>query len=198
MDSHPLPELYSEPPSPASSNFRSESSVSSPTSLASSVDCLNDFVIDIDGVSNEIPSLPAMDPLSFAASLIAVVGLTTTAAQTMHRLIVSMRQAPDVILALSNELSDLALVLLEVKSVEDSSSLPPESRERLAVLLSRAYQKVDEVEKLAARLSEASSSSFLSVGRLTWRDGKAKAGPLQKDLRIMRSNIAAILAANST
>jgi hypothetical protein len=138
-----------------------------------------------------------MDPLSFTASLIAVIGLTTTAAKTMHQLIVSMRQAPDVVLALSNELSDLALVLLEVKHISDSSSLPQESRERLALLLSRTHLKVDEVEKLASRLSEASSSNLLSLTRLTWREGKAKASALQKDLRLARSNIAAILAANS-
>jgi hypothetical protein len=138
-----------------------------------------------------------MDPLSLTASLIAIIGLTTTAAKTMHRLIVSMRQAPDVVLALSNELSDLALVLLEVKHVEDSSSLPQESRERLALLLSRTQLKVEEVETLASRLSEASSASLLSFTRLTWREGRAKAGALQKDLRLARSNIAAILAANS-
>jgi hypothetical protein len=65
-----------------------------------------------------------MDPLSFTPSLIAIIGLTTTAAKAMHGLIVSMRQAPDVVLALVNELSDLALVLLEVKHIEQSSSLP--------------------------------------------------------------------------
>ncbi|KAH7356450.1 hypothetical protein BKA65DRAFT_207463 [Rhexocercosporidium sp. MPI-PUGE-AT-0058] len=118
----------------------------------------------------------------------------------MHKLIVSMRQAPDVVLALSNELSDLALVLLEIKTtVHDNANLPPESRERLAILLSRVQPKVNDIESLASRLSEAgSSSTFLKLGRLAWIDGKAKANVLQKDLRIIRLNISAILAANST
>lgn len=159
---------------------------------------VKDFVIDIGDVVEDDQLLPPMDPLSFAASLIAIIGLTTAAAQAMHGLILSMRQAPDVVLALSNELSDLALVLLEVKHVEQSSSLPQESRERLGVLLSRTYLKVEEVERLASRLSEASSSNLLNFTRLTWRDGKVKAGALQKGLRLARSNIATILAANST
>jgi hypothetical protein len=200
MDFHPTTagaEPNSEPPSPISSACSwstSASSTSSPITRDSSV---KDFIIDIGDVGEEDQSSPAMDPLSFTASLIAIIGLTTTAAKAMHGLIVSMRQAPDVILALSNELSDLALVLLEVKHVEQSSSLPQESRERLAVLLSRTHLKIEEVERLASRLSEASSSNLLSFTRLTWREGKAKAGALQKDLRLARSNIATILAANS-
>ena len=92
-----------------------------------------------------------MDPLSFTASLIAIIGLTATAAKAMHGLIVSMRQAPNVALALANELSDLAPVLLEVKHIEQSSSLPQESKERLAMLLSRTHWKVEEVERLGSR-----------------------------------------------
>jgi hypothetical protein len=57
--------------------------------------------------------------------------------------------------------------------------------------------KVEEVERLASRLSQASSSNLLNFTRLTWKDEKAKAGALQKDLRLARSNIATILAANS-
>ncbi len=108
-----------------------------------------------------------------------------------------MRQALDVVLALSNDLSDLARVLLEVKNIQQSSSLPQESRERLAVILSRIHLKFEEVEKLASRLSQASSSNLPNFTCLIWRDGKAKAGALQKDLRLARSNLATILAAIS-
>jgi hypothetical protein len=51
---------------------------------------VKDFVIDIGDVVEDDQLLPPMDPLSFAASLIAIIGLTTAAAQAMHGLILSM------------------------------------------------------------------------------------------------------------
>jgi hypothetical protein len=89
---------------------------------------VKDFVIDIGDVVEDDQLLPPMDPLSFAASLIAIIGLTTAAAQAMHGLILSMRQAPDVVLALSNELPDLALVLLR-SNILNKARACPKSRE---------------------------------------------------------------------
>jgi hypothetical protein len=139
------------------------------------------------------------DPLSLATGIVSVIALTTAASKALHRLIVSMRQAPQALLSLSNELADLAVVILEVKNVVDSGKdLPPRSRERLAILLMRAKPKVDEIEKLATDLTRAGSKSRLNFSRMTWMDGKAKAAGIQKELRVFRLNIAAILAANNT
>jgi hypothetical protein len=139
------------------------------------------------------------DPLSLATGIVSVIALTTAASKALHRLIVSMRQAPEALLSLSNELADLAVVILEVKHVIDSGKdLPPRSRERLAMLLLRSKPKVDEIERLATDLTRAGSKNILNFSRMSFIEGKAKAASIQKDLRVFRLNIAAVLAANNT
>jgi hypothetical protein len=52
-----------------------------------------------------------MDPLSFAASLITVLGTAVTVAKHLEDLRTTFRDAPDVLSSLVNEISDLHIVL---------------------------------------------------------------------------------------
>jgi hypothetical protein len=56
------------------------------------------------------------DPLSLSTSIIAVLGTSISVAKTLNTLIQGYREAPTAITALSNEVSDLVLVLSEIKN----------------------------------------------------------------------------------
>ena len=57
------------------------------------------------------------DPLSVTAGAIAVIGVCTTCAKQLDSLRRGFRDAPEEILALSNEISDMTVVLTEVKAI---------------------------------------------------------------------------------
>ena len=61
-------------------------------------------------------SLPIMaDPLSITASIIAVVGAAECVTKTLAK-IRSIRNAPDELLALINEVSDLKIILSDIQN----------------------------------------------------------------------------------
>jgi len=58
------------------------------------------------------------DPLSFTASVIAVVGAATNVINTSSSLIKTLRHAPTEICALINEVEDLRAVLVDVEAIK--------------------------------------------------------------------------------
>jgi Fungal N-terminal domain of STAND proteins len=56
-----------------------------------------------------------MDPLSVAASVVAVLGASTKCAKLLHQLIHDFRHAPCKMTVLSNEVNDLNAVLTEIE-----------------------------------------------------------------------------------
>jgi hypothetical protein len=80
-------------------------------------------------------------PLSLSASIIAVLSASISVAKTLNTLIQGYREAPIAITALSNEVSDLVLVLSEIKN----RSLDGVSN-GLRMVLGRADHKLGEVK----------------------------------------------------
>ncbi|KAK0708868.1 hypothetical protein B0T21DRAFT_83037 [Apiosordaria backusii] len=139
------------------------------------------------------------DPLSIAsgvASLLNVAGRTATCLYEFHQ---DLKHGPDLILALSNEVSDLTLVLDRVNGA-------CESLENLAVRESTPYVsalgaqlgKAQEVFAKLETLSIALSKQKRSMQRIKWCLRQNKVTALKSEVREVRLKINEIMTAHNT
>ena len=88
------------------------------------------------------------DPLSLAASVIAVVGVAKGVALTMSK-IKNIHNAPAEVLALSNEVSDLQILLDDVqKHIVRNPYLSQERLQYLSTLVGKAKDKLLQLDEL--------------------------------------------------
>ena len=85
-----------------------------------------------------------MEPLGAEASLATVLSVVGN----LNQLIRSLRSAPDELLALGNEVTDLDLVLSEIESLDRNRNYVRESSDTLTKLLIRARILLDGVNRL--------------------------------------------------
>ena len=120
------------------------------------------------------------DPLSLIASIIAVIGVGGQVAKAVRK-IASLKDAPDAVLALNNEIPDLHLVVLAVEDVfqkQRTSRVPPPSGAAAEIYaditvansLKFAKAKTVELEELYHRLTPSilDSSGSSQVNKITW------------------------------
>ena len=91
-----------------------------------------------------------MDPLSITASILALIGVLSKASKTFAK-IRRMRDAPAIIQALNNEVSDLRLMLLDANDHlegQESTTIKEAVSELCRSALSRARSKAQEVDML--------------------------------------------------
>ena len=127
-------------------------------------------------------------------SIIAVTQTGLSVAQALTKLIQGLRSAPDELLALSNEVWNLKLVLDDVQELESSHNAP--SVHKLDAVHALVYQiriKLDTLSTLTAQWGRLSQwcDSF-SIGRrdrFSWLKEKARFIKLQSELRELRSNL---------
>ena len=146
-----------------------------------------------------------MDPLSLTASIIAIVGVGGQAAKAVRKL-ASLKEAPDLLLALNNEISDLSLVVSAIQDVfqrqQSSGVLFPNYRAgELSVdtsvtdTLRQAKEIVSKLEALYDRLntSASGSSGSTTFNKVTWLREQKRVRQMQKDLRSIRLKLAVVL-----
>ena len=147
-----------------------------------------------------------MDPLSLVASIITVIGAGGQVTKTIQKL-ASLKDAPNIIFALNNEISDLRLAVVAVQDVlrkQQSSHIPsPGNRSgevnidaSIASSLVQANKKVQELEILHNRLKKIipNSSGLSFKKRATWLREQSNLKHLREDLRSARLKIAATLS----
>ena len=136
----------------------------------------------------------AISAMADPFSIIAVTQTGLSVAQALTKLIQGLRSAPDELLALSNEVWNLKLVLDDVQELESSHNAP--SAHKLDAVHALVYQiriKLDTLSTLTAqwgRLSQWGDS--FSIGRrdrFSWLKEKARFIKLQSELRELRSNL---------
>ncbi|KAK0512762.1 hypothetical protein JMJ35_004779 [Cladonia borealis] len=127
-------------------------------------------------------------------SIIAVTQTGLSVAQALTKLIQALRSAPDELLALSNEVWNLKLVLDDLQELESSHNAP--SAHKLDVVHALVYQiriKLDTLSSLTVqwgRLSQwGDSFSIRRRDRFSWLKEKARFMKLQSELRELRSNL---------
>ena len=133
------------------------------------------------------------DPLSIIASIVAVIGVAESAGKTLNR-IRNLMNAPDEVLALSNEFSDLTAVLRHVETYVTAANgavISPEHLQHLSVLVKRAHSKLAQLEQIMLNhLPRPEGANRRgSLLRLRWALLKPKVNGLRVDLRDIKLSI---------
>ena len=133
------------------------------------------------------------DPLSIVASIIAVIGAAESVGRTLNR-IRDIINAPNEVLALSNEISDLTVVLKHVEiyvTAADGAVISPANLDHLSVLAKRAQSRLAQLERIMhTHFSEPGGANRRSSRlRLQWALLKTKVDGLRIDLRDIKLSI---------
>jgi hypothetical protein len=142
-----------------------------------------------------------MDGISAAASVIQLVGVAGTLSQQLYGLLRDLRKAPAELSALSNEVTDLSVILGEVEAAcaetpGPESAIGDEGIERspsLATQLGRAQGKLAELAALVDAVSVRGTDGRHRVDRLAWVRKKSAATRLQREFRDVRNQLHLIL-----
>ena len=133
------------------------------------------------------------EPLSIIASIIAVIGAAETVGKALYR-IRDISNFPDEGLALSNEISDLTIVLKYVETyvtAADGAVTSLEHLEHISVLAKRAQRRLAQLEHIMHNhLPEPGGANRGgSLLRLQWALLKTKINGLRVDLRDIKLSI---------
>lgn len=135
------------------------------------------------------------DPLSISASIIAVLGAGVSVSKALNTVIQGYREAPAAITALSNEVSDLVLVLQEVRSRVENLA----DGLNLTVAIRKADAKLGElrsfVESLGVLMVGTGTKNRFHKAR--WVARKKTARVLKQDLKDLKSDIILLLGARN-
>ena len=133
--------------------------------------------------------------LSLIASVIAVVGAADTIAKTISEVKV-LRDAPDELLALNNEVSDLTVILRNVESCvtgndAERGTVPPDTLQHMFTLVDRAKSRLLELDRLIhyKLLESGSFNADYKVFWIRWARAKSTVESHRMALRDIRQNI---------
>ena len=141
------------------------------------------------------------DGLSLVASIIAVLGAADTIGKTLSRVKV-LRSAPDEVLALNNEISDLTITLRNVDScismgttqgigTTDRRAIPKDVFQHMSTLITRAKDQLLQLEQLIHYriLKSGSFDGEYKVFRARWVRARSTVESHRQALRDVRQNI---------
>jgi hypothetical protein len=151
-----------------------------------------------------------MDPFSIIASTLTVLGATITTSKALIDLISNITNSPNELLAASNEITDLRLVLTSIgESITQEELLLQTVQPVLAVgqlaitdnvpaaapeaprLVQRAQDKLAEIENVVRKYAALQNVRGIGVlGRVRFLNG-SKLRTLRDDLRSLKLDIAA-------
>ena len=136
------------------------------------------------------------DPLSLAASIIAVVTTAESIVKTVSKKIKLLRNAPNELLALNNEIADLAITLRNVSGYISSSStsragLPHDVLQQMVSLVDRAKDRILQLDQLVHYqfLKAGSLDGDYKVFRLRWARAKDTVEHHRQAIRDIKQNI---------
>ena len=135
-----------------------------------------------------------MDPLSITASLITVLG-TGGAVTKGLGMILNLKNAPNILLQLNNEVSDLTLVIRAVDDLCRRSQLThaaPTQEEVVYSALERARNVVLDLEKLIEYTLTKQTSSGSHVNRIAWLASLDRIKKTRTAIRAIRNDLATV------
>lgn len=115
-----------------------------------------------------------MDPLSITAALVSFLAFFSSCTSQLRRVIRDANHAPDEILALPNEISDLNILLsdLKVASREIENSSPPHSghdvSQAINSQLDKAKATLVQLQTCASELYDTLPDGSLKFQRYMW------------------------------
>ena len=142
---------------------------------------------------------PTMDPLSLTASIITIIGVGGQAAKAIRGL-ASLSGAPDLLLALNNEVSDLHLAAQAIQDILQKQPVAQQATNAsvgasVTSCLRLANEKIRELEAFHQRLVRSTPTPGVPVefDKTTWLRERKRVKRLQEDLRNVRINLWASL-----
>jgi hypothetical protein len=141
-----------------------------------------------------------MDPLSVTASIVAIATLAGQTCSAFAELRALCRSLPGRLHAVSNEVADLELVLLQVASaVEDRACLPESNLSAIPHLLRQATAKLVELKGIVGKLAAACRESKIPIlGVHAWRKEQGRLQALQEDIRTVKCSLNIMLGASNS
>ena len=133
-----------------------------------------------------------MDPLSLTASIITVLGAGGTVAKGLSR-IRYLKNAPNTLLQLNNEVTDLLLLIRAVNELylqpNDLSTISILQEEVVCNILERAKHAVLELEKLIEYVLTKETSMGTKVDTLAWSRALDRVKEAKNDIRAARNDL---------
>ena len=143
-----------------------------------------------------------MDPLSITA---AIIGIATTAASTsraFRQLRGLCKTLPGRLHALSNEVSDIEMVLYQVAAVTEKRKNDPELREQqthIQHLLDRAGIKLHELMTIVEILIGILKTTKVTILKAhAWRKNQTRLQTLQEDIKTVKCSLNILLGASNS
>ena len=142
-----------------------------------------------------------MDPLSISASAITIAALATSICHTFVELRALCKTLPGRLHALSNEVTDINVVLIQVATVfkERASAIENDQQQTIPPLLVRAEAKLDQLQQIIQSLNATCDRAKLTVLQAhAWRKEQPKLRALQEDLRTVKCSLNVALGASNS
>jgi hypothetical protein len=142
-----------------------------------------------------------MDPLSITAAVVSFLSFSGSCAKHLRRLIHAANHAPDEILAMSNEISDINLILNDIentnRTIETSGAqgqASPDLNSALSEQLVIARSKIVQLEALSSKLFIRLPNGTMEFQRYAWVRKRSKAISSQRDLRKVKRSLDLLLS----
>lgn len=145
-----------------------------------------------------------MDPLSVTASVIAVATLAAQIGRALADLRALCKHLPGRLHALSNDVSDIQVVLIQVAKITEetaSARLPTAETDHTTIpqLLKKADVKLNELKCIIDSLSAPSSWNNATIFRAgLWRKEQPRLKALQEDIIAIKSSLNVIFGASNS
>ena len=143
-----------------------------------------------------------MDPLSLGASVITVAAFAAKTGSAFHHLRSACKTLPGRLHALSNEVTDIEVVLRQVAAVVEQRAQDPilhDQRENLPQLLNQARTKLDELAKIVHKLQEVSAVTTIPLFKLAaWRRDQPRLLALQEEIKTIKCSLNVVLGASNS
>ena len=138
-----------------------------------------------------------MDPISLTASIIAILGAGGTIARGLGK-IRRLKNAPDVLLQLNNEVTDIHLLIQSVEELSQQWTHQPSTsnrqRDMVCIALSRAKDSVLELEKLIAYTLTEETNTGAEVDRSAWVRNLDRIKETKNSIRAAREDLNTVWA----
>ena len=143
-----------------------------------------------------------MDPLSITASIIAIVGAAASTARAFQELRRLCHTLPGRLHALSNEVSDLELVLRQVATVVEKRIGDPalnDQEQHIRHLLGEAGSKLSELRTIVEAFTHVAKTTKIRFSQAyAWRKNQPRLQLLQEDIKTVKCSLNIMLGASNS
>ena len=143
-----------------------------------------------------------MDPLSITAAIVGIGAVAASTGRAFKDLRKLCKTLPGRLHALSNEVSDLEVVLYQVASLIEKREGDPAFREQEAYiqhLLGQAGSKLRELQSIVETLTAIIKTAKISIFRANaWRKNQPRLQALQEDIKTVKCSLNIMLGASNS